>query len=129
MEELGWKGDEVEGVPPHVYPHEKIECSMQGVRDYLKFLKRGYGRVTQMTALDIRNGRMSKENADKLIAEWEGKKPASLEIFLEYLGMSESEFNEIVLKLVVPPFEPDINLIQIGNKTKDFHRWYREGSK
>ena len=37
--ELGWKGDEVENVPPE-YDYEKIECYMQGVRDYIKYLKR-----------------------------------------------------------------------------------------
>ena len=41
--ELGWKGDEVEDVPPE-YDYEKIECFMQGVRDYIKFIKRGYSR-------------------------------------------------------------------------------------
>lgn len=126
-EELGWKGDEVEGMPPGLYSYEKIECSMQGVRDYLKFLKRGYSRVTQMTALDIRNGRIEKEKADELIAEWEGKKPPSLEIFLEYLDMKEEEFNQIVDKLVVPPFKPDYEVIQWSKKTPDFQRWYREG--
>lgn len=35
--ELGWQGAEVEGVPPE-YDYEKIECFMQGVRDYIKFL-------------------------------------------------------------------------------------------
>jgi len=55
--ELGWQGDEVEGMPPGKYSYEKIECYMQGVRDYLKYLKRGYSRVTQMTALDIRKSR------------------------------------------------------------------------
>ena len=34
-EELGWKGDEVEGMPPGLYDYEKIECAMQGVRDYI----------------------------------------------------------------------------------------------
>ena len=42
MNELGWKGDEVENVPKE-YNYEKIECYMQGVRDYIKYLK----RVTQ----------------------------------------------------------------------------------
>jgi len=126
MDELGWKGDEVEGMPPGLYPYEKIECAMQGVRDYLKFLKRGYSRVTQMTALDIRNGRLDKAEADKLVAEWEGKKPPSLELFLEFLDMSESEFNEIVSKLVVPPYQPEFQTIQWARKTPDFDRWYRE---
>ena len=128
-EELGWQGDDVEGMPLGRYAYEKIECYMQGVRDYIKFLKRGYSRVTQMTALDIRNGRLHKEEAEKLISEWEGKKPPSLEIFLEYLDMTEEEFNEIVLKLVVPPFKPDIDSIVEGEKTKDFSQWYRESKK
>jgi N-acetyl sugar amidotransferase len=126
MDELGWQGDEVEGLPPHLYSYEKIECAMQGVRDYLKFAKRGYSRVTQMTALDIRNGRLSKEEADRLVAEWEGKKPPSLELFLEFLEMDESEFNEIVTKLAVPPHSPDFKTIQWGPRTSDFDRWYRE---
>jgi N-acetyl sugar amidotransferase len=126
MDELGWQGDEVEGMPPGLYTYEKIECAMQGVRDYLKFLKRGYSRVTQMTAIDIRNGRLAKDEADQLIKEWEGKKPPSLEIFLEFLGMTEDEFNEIVAKLVVPPFEPDFQVIKWGKKTADFDRWYRD---
>lgn len=126
MDELGWQGDQVEGMPPGIYPYEKIECHMQGVRDYLKFLKRGYSRVTQMTAIDIRNGRMRKEEADILISDWEGKRPPSLEIFLEYLDMSEDEFNEIVRKLVVSPFQPDFQAIQVGSKTPDFDKWYRE---
>ena len=71
---------------------------MQGVRDYIKYLKRGYSRVTQMTVLDIRNGRMTKNEAQELIQEYEGKKPPSLEIFLEYLDMEETEFNDIVSK-------------------------------
>jgi N-acetyl sugar amidotransferase len=126
MDELGWKGDEVEGMPPDLYPYEKIECAMQGVRDYLKFLKRGYSRVTQMTALDIRNGRIEKDEADHLILEWEGKRPRSLELFLEFLEMTESQFNDIVKSLVVPPHEPDFQTIHWGKKTSDFDLWYRE---
>ena len=126
MEELGWQGDQVEGMPPGLYSYEKIECHMQGVRDYLKFLKRGYSRVTQMTALDIRNGLMTKAEADQLIVDWEGKKPPSLALFLEYLEMTEEEFNGIVSKLAVPPFQPDFQYIQLGNKTPDFDKWYRE---
>lgn len=126
MDELGWQGDQVEGMPPGLYSYEKIECAMQGVRDYLKFLKRGYSRVTQMTAIDIRNGRMEKSAADSLIEEWEGKKPPSLELFLEYLDMSEEEFNAIVEKLVVPPYRPNFQTVRWGQRTADFDRWYRE---
>ncbi len=123
--ELGWKGDQVEGMPWNEYPYEKIECHMQGMRDYIKFLKRGYSRVTQMTALDLRNNRITKEKALELIGEYEGRKPPSLQIFLEYLGLSEEEFNAIVAKTVVPPFKPDYNA-PYAPKTHDFDKWYRE---
>jgi hypothetical protein len=113
-------------MPPGEYPYEKIECHMQGMRDYIKYLKRGYSRVTQMTALDLRNGRISKEKAETLIAEFEGKKPPSLEIFLEYLGMTELEFTAIVAKTVVPPFQPDFDTNEWSQKPWDFDKWYRE---
>lgn len=126
MDELGWKGDQVEGMPWDLYPYEKIECYMQGVRDYIKFLKRGYSRVSQMAALDLRADRMKKADADKLIAEHEGKRPPSLELFLAYLGLTEQEFNDIVMKTAVPPFVPDLVNMKDSPKTHDFNVWYRE---
>ncbi len=128
MDELGWEGDEVEGMPPKLYDYEKIECHMQGVRDYIKYLKRGYSRVTQMTVLDIRNERLSKEEAEELIYKYEGKKPPSLEVFLEYVGIDENEFNEIVSKTVVPPNKPEFNSNEWSPKTWDFENMYREQS-
>ena len=69
------------GYAPDKYNYEKIECYMQGMRDYLKFFKRGYSRVTQMTSKDVRENRMSVEEAKKLVDEYEGKIPHSLSIF------------------------------------------------
>ena len=42
--ELGWFGHDVEGIPPQ-YHYEKVECTFQGMRDYAKYVKRGYGRT------------------------------------------------------------------------------------
>jgi N-acetyl sugar amidotransferase len=124
--EVGWQGDEVENVPFSHYPYEKIECYMQGVRDYIKWLKRGYSRVTQMTALDLRRGTMEKGEADALIDAHEGRRPPSLDLFLEYLEISEDEFNAMVMKTVVPPHKPDLVQIERGRKTADFDAWYRQ---
>ena len=52
---------------PPGYEYEKIECSMQGVRDYLKFIKRGFSRATHLTSIDIRNERMTRDEAKALI--------------------------------------------------------------
>ena len=69
--EIGWSGDEVENVPKN-YTYEKIECYMQGVRDYIKYLKRGYSRPTHLSSLDLRNKRISKKCV-KNIKNFEGK--------------------------------------------------------
>jgi N-acetyl sugar amidotransferase len=126
QEELGWQGDQVENMPRELYPYEKIECYMQGVRDYIKYLKRGYHRVTQMTALDLRNGRIAKDVADQLVEQYENRRPPSLDLFLEYLDLSEDEFNAIVLQTGVPPFRPNLSEIRDGERTWDFDQWYRE---
>ena len=73
MDELDWRGDEVENVPQE-YSYEKIECYLQGVRDYLKYIKRGYTRPTHLATLDIRNNRISREEGLRLIKEYEGKR-------------------------------------------------------
>lgn len=126
QKELGWKGEQVEGMPWEEYPYEKIECFMQGTRDYIKYLKRGYSRVSQMVALDLRNGRISKERGQELVDQYEGRKPPSLELFLEYVGLTENEFNEVVAQTVVPPHQPDFGTNEWAPKTWDFENWYRE---
>lgn len=129
-EDLGWQGDEVEGVPPE-YDYEKIECFMQGVRDYIKYLKRGFGRTSHLASIDIRNGRLNRDEGEALVAAYDGKRPASLDVFLNYLGISEADFMEIVNGHVVSPQEPhDLEWAQTNameQKPWDFERWTRVG--
>ena len=89
-------------MPPQ-YDYEKIECFMQGVRDYLKFLKRGIGRTNHLVGIDIRNGKLSREEGLALMKQYDGKRPASLDLFLDYVGMSEEDFEEIAREHVVSP--------------------------
>lgn len=122
--ELGWKEDAVEGIPGS-YGYEKIECMMQGVRDYLKFLKRGFGRMTHLASIDIRNGRMTRDEALKLVAEFDGKRPASLDVFLDYLGIDEAEFLRMAIKNAVAPHKPDLPAIPRGAPLPDQPLWDR----
>lgn len=125
--ELGWKGDEVENVPPE-YNYEKIECQMQGVRDYIKYIKRGYTRPTHLASLDIRNQRMDRATALELIKKYEGKRPPSLDLFLEFVGLTEAEFIQIASSHAVSPYVHDPALVTPGKKTEDFEAWSREGA-
>ncbi len=125
--ELGWQEDEIEsGFPGPTY--EKVECMFTGIRDYIKYLKRGFSRMTHLTTLDIKHGRMSREKAMEFIKKYEGQKPKSLEVFLDYVDITEEEFDEIVLKHVIPPAEPiDPKTLPEGSKLWDQDLWFRDG--
>lgn len=124
--ELGWQGDEVENVPPD-YNYEKIECYMQGVRDYIKYIKRGYTRPAHLASIDIRNNRMTHTEGLALIKQFEGKRPPSLDLFLNFVGLTENEFMEIAISHQVSPHTHDSSKIQPGKKPHDFENWPRYG--
>jgi N-acetyl sugar amidotransferase len=124
--ELGWQGDLVENVPPQ-YNYEKIECYMQGVRDYIKYIKRGYTRPTHLASIDIRHDRLTREDGEILINQYEGKEPPSLEIFLEFVGLTKDEFYEITKSHTVSPWKMSLFEKQIGDKLPDYDNWAREG--
>ncbi len=126
-EKLGWKGDIVENVPPD-YDYEKIECYMQGVRDYIKFIKRGYSRPTHLASLDIRNGRLGREEAMRIIDKYEGRRPPSLDVFLNLLGITEEEFMRIAMSHMVSPYRHVPEVTPQGEKVPDYDEWCREGA-
>jgi N-acetyl sugar amidotransferase len=104
--EFGWKGSNVEG---SFVDYDKIECKYVGIRDYIKFIRRGYGRSAQLASVDIRAGLMTREKALEVIKEYDGKRPSSLDAFLEDIGISEKEYLEIA----------KTHEVQTSNKTKD----------
>ena len=120
--ELGWEGDQVEGVPPE-YPYEKIEYQLQGPRDYLKFIKRGYARVTHLTSLDIRNGRITRDDAKKLIEKHEGKRPASLDYILKIINITEKEWQDMAISNQIPPYTHDFNKEEKDKPLLDMDVW------
>lgn len=120
--ELGWQGQKVEGIPPQ-YDYEKIECRWQGIRDYCKYIKRGHGRTNHLACIDIRNGEMGRETGMKLAEEYDGKRPASLDQFLSVIGISESEFEEILLKNEVFDWEFDHEKLRLGKPLPDMDKW------
>jgi hypothetical protein len=128
--DLDWKGDQVEGVPPE-YDYEKIECFMQGVRDYIKYLKRGFGRTAHLASIDIRNGRLSREEGARLVAAYDGRRPPSLDLFLDFLGIDEKRFMEVVEPHVVHPHEmPTLEEARASAqnwRTWDYDLWSRAG--
>jgi imidazoleglycerol phosphate synthase cyclase subunit len=66
-----------------------------GVHDYLKYIKFGYGRATDHTCKDIRAGVMTRARAIELVNHYDPIKPRDLQRWLQYVGMQEDEFDRI----------------------------------
>ena len=120
--DLGWEEDQVEGVPAE-FGYEKIECFLQGVRDYLRFMKRGMGRTNHLVSIDIRDGRISREAGLALTAQHDGRRPASLDVFLEMVGITEQEFNEIAMQHQIYPHKHDPDAVERGEPLWDHSSW------
>lgn len=67
-----------------------------GIHDYLKFVKFGYGRGSDHACKDIRAGRMSREQGVEMVRKYDHVKPRrDLERWLGYVGMTEDEFDRV----------------------------------
>ena len=65
-----------------------------GIHDYLKFVKLGYGRGSDHSCKDIRAGLMSREQGIEMVRRYDHVKPRrDLERWLGYVDMSEEEFD------------------------------------
>tara|TARA_B100000787_G_scaffold4599_1_gene3455 strand:- start:2049 stop:3173 length:1125 start_codon:yes stop_codon:yes gene_type:complete len=65
-----------------------------GVHDYLKFVKFGYGRASDHASKDIRMGYMKRPEAIEMVKKYDSVKPTvDLKRWLEYVDMTEDEFN------------------------------------
>lgn len=66
-----------------------------GIHDYLRYIKFGYGRCTDHASKDIRANIISRDEGIRLIKKYDHVKPNDLYRWLEYTGMSEVEFDSI----------------------------------
>jgi len=95
MIKMGWNvnpgGGPVEG---SYYNFENLDCKwITGLHDYLKFLKYGYGRATDELCIEIRAGRIDREEAIRIVRNLEGKIPRKyLKDFLDFIDCTEEEF-------------------------------------
>ena len=79
--------------------YENLDNKIQGIHDYFKWLKFGYGRATDNASVQIRLNWINREEAMKLVKEHEGKLPERyLDEFLKQWDMSRDEFLQITEK-------------------------------
>lgn len=94
---LGWSKNPdgpVEGAYNDV---ENLDCKyIGGLHDYMKFIKYGYGRATDQLCIEIRAGRMTRNEAiEALKISSEGEIPWKyVPDFINYLNITEEQFLE-----------------------------------
>jgi N-acetyl sugar amidotransferase len=95
MIERGWStnpGGPVEGAHND---YENLDCKwIGGLHDYMKFIKYGYGRATDQLCIEIRFGRMTRNEAIEALKKTdEGTVPWKYAPdFMRYLNITEKEF-------------------------------------
>lgn len=88
-----WKEIEMEGA---YKGYKSVECIMQGVHDFMCYLKRGFGRTTWQASVDVRNGLMTREEAFEIIKKYDRQVPEALKYFLTITDLSEERFYELM---------------------------------
>ncbi|WP_142784478.1 N-acetyl sugar amidotransferase [Changchengzhania lutea] len=77
--------------------YENIDEQLCSLHDYLKFVKYGFGRATDHANIDIRNKRLTREEAKNLVNQYDGKYPKiAIQAFQEYSGMSKQEIDAVI---------------------------------
>lgn len=66
-----------------------------GIHDYMKYIKFGYGRATDHVCKDIRAGLMTREQGIEIVKKMDPIKPKDLYRWLEYVGWDEKKFDTI----------------------------------
>jgi len=76
--------------------YAKLDDHANDVHDYLKYLKFGYGRATDDAGMEIRHGRLTREDGQKLVKEYDAAEPTSLECYCDFLGITKQRFYQLV---------------------------------
>lgn len=73
----------------------KIEDHANDVHDYQKYLKFGYGRATDDASMEIRHGRMTREEGIAMVMRYDAREPTSLDYYCDFLGITKDYFSQL----------------------------------
>lgn len=77
--------------------YNDVDCfHYSDIHDYIKFAKWGYGKASDHASREIRWGRLTREEGIELVKKYEHQEPKTLQMFLEWLGMSRGEFDALL---------------------------------
>jgi len=82
--------------------YAKIEDHANDVHDFQKYLKFGYGRATDDASMEIRHGRMTREEGMSTVQYYDHREPTSLQMYCDFLGITSDYFYSLVEKMRDP---------------------------
>jgi N-acetyl sugar amidotransferase len=94
-----------------------------GIHDYMKFVKFGYGRATDHTTKDVRGGKMTRAYGIEEVRKRDHIKPKDLQRWLSYVGWTEGHFDRVADSFR----DPRVWWIKNGEWRKD-NIWGEESS-
>ncbi len=101
IRELGFESAQERDRTFNIYA--KTDCMFaNGLHDYLKYLKFGYGRATDDASNEIRHGRMTRDEGVAMVEKYDHARPADMDTFLEMADMTETELLDIIVPMADP---------------------------
>ena len=77
--------------------YASLDDKTDGFHFYMSYIKFGLGRATSDAAHEIRDGHLSRNEGASLVRRYDGEFPQKhFKEFLEYLGIAENKFWQIV---------------------------------
>ena len=103
---------------------ENLDVKYTVFHDYFKFLKFGFGRTTDHVSIEIRYGRMTRDEGLKRIKKFEGKIPTQyLDEFLTESELTKEEFLDICEKFTNKDlFKKDENDMLLRDENGDIEK-------
>lgn len=95
--------------------YAQLDDALQDLHAFMMFVKYGFGRATSDCCIEIRRGRMTRDEGVEIVKKIDGEFPLEyLEEYLKYFEMNEKEFWAVVDK------HANNVLIKTGDKTRPY---------
>ena len=77
---------------------DKVDCPYETIRNWQKFIRRGFDKFSFQASKDIRDGIMERHHAIELL-KYEGLRPFNMNEFCKETNITEAEFYRITKRL------------------------------
>ena len=89
-------------------PYFQLDGDLTQVNQLLKYIKFGFGQCVDHVCYDLRDGRLSRDEAVELVKKYDGKcSEVYIKKFCNYIGITQKEFWSTVEKFRGPMWKKD----------------------